>query len=55
MELLSIKDIMARYNVGRPTATAWAQQSGAAISREKWGTYRVDSAKLEAWLKRRLK
>lgn len=55
MRLLSIKDIMSLYGVGRPTATAWAQQSGASITREKWGTYRVDQDKLEAWLKRRTK
>lgn len=53
MELLRIKDIMTLYNVGRPTATAWAEESGAALPRGKGQTYRVSRAKLEAWLKRR--
>lgn len=53
MELLSIKDIMRLYGVGRPTATAWAEASGAAMPRGKGQTYRVNREKLEAWIRRR--
>ncbi|MBR3238476.1 MAG: helix-turn-helix domain-containing protein [Oscillospiraceae bacterium] len=53
MELLTIKDIQRIYRVGRPTAHLWAERSGAALEREKGQTFRVDKAKLEAWLRRR--
>lgn len=53
MELITIKEIQKLYRVGRPTATLWAEQSGAALEREKGQTFRVDKAKLEAWLRRR--
>ena len=52
MELLTIKDIMRLYGVGRPTATAWAEASGAAMPRTKGQTYHVNKEKFEAWLRR---
>ena len=54
MKLISIKDIMVEYNVGRATATAWAAQSGAALPRTKYQTYRLDRDRFEARLKRRV-
>lgn len=51
MTLISIKDIMRVYGVGRPTATAWAAQSGAALERVPKAPYRVDADALEKWLK----
>jgi len=53
MELITIKEIQKLYRVGRPTATLWAEQSGAALERKPGQTYRVDRAQLEAWLRRR--
>lgn len=53
MELLKIKDIMRLYGVGRPTATAWTEASGAAMPRPKGGTYHVNKEKFENWLRRR--
>lgn len=51
MTLISIREIMTLYGVGRPTATAWAAQSGAALERVPKAPYRVDAEALEKWLK----
>lgn len=51
MKLITIKDIMRTYGVGRPTATAWAAQSGAALERVPKAPYCVDADALEKWLK----
>ncbi len=53
MKLITIKDIMRVYGVGRPTATAWAAQSGASLAREPKARILVDQDALEAWLKKR--
>lgn len=53
MTLITIKDIQREYGVGRHTAEAWAAASGAALERKPGQTYRVDKARLEAWLRRR--
>lgn len=51
--LIGIKDIMKLYGVGRPTATEWAEASGAAMPRRKGQTYRVNRERFESWLRRR--
>ena len=53
MELLKIKDIMRIYGVGRPTAMAWAIESGAAVPRRKGQMIRVNRAALENYLTKR--
>lgn len=53
MELITIKEIQQLYNVGRKTAVEWADRSGATLERDVRQKYRVDKARLEAWLRRR--
>lgn len=53
MTLISIKDAMALYGVGRRTITDWVIRSGAAIDHSKGRTYRIDKTRLEAWLRAR--
>lgn len=53
MTIMSIREAMDLYGVGRRTITDWVTRSGAAIDHSKGKTYRIDKARLEAWLRGR--
>jgi len=53
MVLIGIREAMELYGVGRRTITDWVTRSGAAVDHSKGKTYRIDKARLEAWLRTR--
>lgn len=53
MAIISLREAMTLYGVGRRTITDWVTRSGAAVDHEKGKTYRIDKDRLETWLKGR--